>query len=60
MQNTHITIHQPGEYVFVMSRSGRVLAFEIQEDGHPEVADVAAATAQMTIAQEKARKEMPF
>jgi hypothetical protein len=60
MQNTHITIHTPGDYIFVMSRGGRVFAFSVEEDGHLEPVDAATATAQIALAQEKARKEMPF
>lgn len=50
-QNTHILIHTPGDYIFVMSQGGVLTAYEVLSDGHLNEVGPATATAQVSAAQ---------
>lgn len=50
-QNTHILVHRPMDYIFVMSEGGNMTAYEVLRDGHLEQVPVAHATAQVSAAQ---------
>ena len=59
-QTTHILIHTPGDYVFVLSRGGTVTAYEVYEDGHLGPVDAATATAQVSVAQKNQLDKGPM